>query len=178
MKPFDSTIEMESPVGTRSLLRLASAGLSLALPIEHVREILQITKLTPLPRTPAFIRGVMNMRGAVVPVVDLSSRLGRGVTEMGKRTCIVVVDTEFGEDATALALSKVGILVDTVYEVFDSDAPELEPTPMFGTELDGHYLDGLSRHRGLAIPVLALSHVLALPELRDAIGRHVTHEVC
>ena len=163
----------------RSLLRMAVGDDVLAVPIEQVREILQMTRLTPLPRTPAFVRGVMNLRGAVVPVVDLAARLSRPAAEVGRRSCIVVVSfTPAGsddDDGHAPPPLVVGLLVDAVFEVFDCTAEEIEPVPALGTRIAANYLQGMTRARQAVIGVLALERLLAPKELADAIAAFQPH---
>jgi purine-binding chemotaxis protein CheW len=168
----------------RSLLRMNVGNDVLAVPIEDVREILQMTQLTPLPRTPDFVRGVMNLRGSVVPVIDLAARLGHAATEVGRRSCIVVVEAAFAsgrdepdtaEDAPATARLVVGLLVDAVFEVFDRAAHEIEPAPPLGTRVAAESLLGMTRAGGSVIGVLALSQVLCAHDLAEAIAAHQTH---
>ncbi len=165
-----------------SLLRMAVGSEVLAVPIEDVREILQVARLTPLPRTPAFVRGVMNLRGAVVPVIDLAARLGHEAAEIGRRSCIVIVesaasnpaDDEDGEAGHTAALV-VGLLVDAVFEVFDRAAHEIEAAPALGTGTDATYLRGMTRAAGEVIGVIALPQVLATRELAAAIAAYQPH---
>ncbi len=175
-----------APAGaeTLSLLRMAVGGEILAVPIDDVREILQVARLTPLPRTPAFVRGVMNLRGAVVPVIDLAARLGGPATVTGRRSCIVVVDCRDAESAESgdgaadeggSAGLTLGLLVDAVYEVFDRGTHEVEPAPPLGTRIDAGFLRGMTRSGGELIGVLSLPHVLAARELVQAIARWQPH---
>jgi purine-binding chemotaxis protein CheW len=168
--------------GVHSLLRMAVGSDVLSVPIADVREILQVTRLTPLPRTPAFVRGVMNLRGSVVPVIDLSVRLHGPATQIGRRSCIVVVesrgavtDADADDPDASDALVVVGLLVDAVYEVFDTTPGEIEPVPALGTSVDGSYLQGMTRTRGEVIGILALERVLAHRELSSLISRHQPH---
>lgn len=162
----------------RSLLRLQSGGQVLAVPIEAVREILEVGRLTPLPRTPSFVRGVMNLRGAVVPVVDLSARLEHEVSPIERRTCIVVVEVAVDADAESADEDHyghtlvVGLLVDAVYEVFDTDDRQIEPVPMLGTRVRADFLAGMTRARGQVIGVLNLPRVLSAVDLASLIASH------
>jgi purine-binding chemotaxis protein CheW len=166
---------------TCSLLRMAVGCDMLAVPIEDVREILQVTRLTPLPRTPLFVRGVMNLRGAVVPVIDLAARLGGHATEIGRRSCIVVVecslaaDDEDAADTDDCAALIVGLLVDAVFEVFDRGCADIEAAPVMGTGVAPQFLRGITRAGGELIGVLALGHVLAPRELAAAIAAYQPH---
>lgn len=165
----------EPPV---SLLRMAVGTEVLAVPIEDVREILQVAKLTPLPRTPGFVRGVMNLRGSVVPVIDLSVRLGYQPTELGRRSCIVVVEytamADEGSSETG-AIGALGLLVDAVFEVFDRASHEIEPPPSMGTAIAPGFLRGVTRAGGQLISVLALHQVLSAGDLASAIAAWQPH---
>jgi purine-binding chemotaxis protein CheW len=166
------------PQAICSLLRMAVGDEVVSVGIEDVREILQITRLTPLPRTPDFVRGVMNLRGAVVPVVDLAARLGRPATVLGRRSCIVVVEylpAVDEEDAAGEAdhsgqTTVMGLLVDAVFEVFDRQADEIEAAPSLGTRVPHEYLRGVTRAAGQLIGVLALSRLLAAGDLAAGIA--------
>lgn len=163
-----------------SLLRMAVGPQVLAVPIQSVREILEVGRLTALPRTPDFVRGVMNLRGAVVPVVDLSARIGHGVSALGRRSCIVVVEVG-GEAAEAThegdydAALVVGLLVDAVFEVFDTDSGAIEAVPLLGTRIRADYLSGMTRARGEVIGILAVERVLSPADLAAAIESHHAH---
>lgn len=169
--------------GVQSLLRMAVGPEILAVPIEHVREILEVSRLTPLPRTPSFVRGVMNLRGAVVPVIDLPARLGLPTTVIGRRSCIVVVESpqagildEASETLEEVSGSLVvGLLVDAVYEVYDTAVNRIEPVPALGTRIAADMLAGMTRARGEVIGLLALARVLSTQELTEMIARHSTH---
>ncbi len=162
-----------------SLLRMTVGSDVLAVPISEVREILQVTRLTPLPRTPDFVRGVMNLRGSVVPVIDLAARLGRAPTSIGRRSCIVVVESALGHDSdddeSHSPAFVVGLLVDAVFEVFDRMGHEIEAAPPLGTRIPAECLLGMTRAGGEVIGVLALNRVLNVAELAAAIAAHETH---
>ncbi len=170
-----------------ALLRMAVGEEAVAVPIDDVREILEVGRLTALPRTPDFVRGVMNLRGAVVPVIDLMARLGHAPAQIGRRSCVVVVETAPPPDSDAASADidggsdaasadgfgeslVVGLLVDAVYEVFDAPPGDYEPVPPLGTRIDAAYLQGMSRVRNEVIGVLALERVLAQKELTALIG--------
>ncbi len=167
----------------QSLLRMAVGTEVLAVPIEQVREILEVTRLTPLPRTPSFVRGVMNLRGSVVPVLDLAARLGLPDSVIGRRSCIVVVESgstagenETDETAAEDAGSLVaGLLVDAVFEVFDTTATGIEAVPALGTRIAPDLMSGMTRAHGKVIGLLALPRVLSRAELTEMIARHAAH---
>lgn len=165
-----------------ALLRMAVGDEAVAVAIDDVREILEVGRLTALPRTPDFVRGVMNLRGAVVPVIDLLARLGHAPAQIGRRSCVVVVETTpppEADDDTGTETAQadgfgeslvVGLLVDAVYEVFDAPPGDYEQVPPLGTRIDPAYLQGMSRVRNEVIGVLALERVLAPKELTALIG--------
>lgn len=168
---------------TQSLLRMAVGSESMAVPIDDVREILEVGRLTALPRTPAFVRGVMNLRGAVVPVIDLAARVGQPTIQIGRRSCVVVVeagapasDDDLGSEPDAhhdgQAALVVGLLVDAVFEVFDVPASGIEPVPALGTRIAASFLRGMTRAHGEVIGVLALEQVLAQQALSALIASH------
>ena len=162
--------------GPSSLLRMAVGEEPLAVPIDQVREILQVLRMTPLPRTPSFVRGVMNLRGSVVPVIDQAARLGLPATVIGRRSCIVVVQTvEEHTDDGSTSVGSMGLLVDAVFEVFDRSAGEIEPAPVIGTLIPPQHLLGMTRASGRLIGVLALDRVLAAPDLAAAIAGFQPH---
>ena len=159
-----------TPLGTASqLLRLAVGSRMYAVPIDVVREILKVTQLTVLPLMPEFVRGVMNLRGAVVPVIDLGARLGGSATGLARRTCVVIVEQP-GSNNTAAQV--MGVLVDAVHEVVDAAADDIEPVPPLGTEVASEFLAGMARVRNEIVPVLALERVLDEEALTQAISAH------
>jgi len=135
-------------------------GQPYGVPIEPVREIIGLGDVTPVPRMPAFLRGVMNLRGSVVPVIDLAQRLGLGSAADSERSCILLVDCP-GDDEPVL----VGVLVDAVQEVLRVGDDAIAPAPGFGTAVAAPFIQGIVQHEGCSMVVLALQRVLALDEL-------------
>ena len=150
-------------------LRIALGSEAYALSVDYVREILEVVQMTPLPLMPSFVRGVMNLRGAVVPVIDLGARLGLDVTSLGKRSCVVIVDVAVPDDGGRQTL---GVLVDAVYEVFDVTNENTEAVPRLGMRVDAHHVRSILRVRGQATPELNLDTVLDQAELARLIGAH------
>ncbi len=111
-----------------------------AMDIRSVREIIQYGSLTVVPLMPAFVRGVINLRGAVVPVIDLQSRFGRNVAQVGKKTCVIIFDV--GPEGDKVEL---GLLVDAVSEVIDIATSQIEPPPQFGTTIAREFILGLGK---------------------------------
>jgi purine-binding chemotaxis protein CheW len=161
-------VEGAAPPGVRQYLRFRLGDAPFGVAIDAVREILQVGAMTALPLMPEFVRGVMNLRGAVVPVIDLAARMGLGVAPLGRRSCIVIV--EVSESADGGPAQTVGVLVDAVYEVFES--ADLEPPPAFGTSIDPDFIAGMSRVDGVVLAVLALDRALAQDELARLVSSH------
>jgi purine-binding chemotaxis protein CheW len=144
-----------------------------AVGIDAVREILKAVPTTELPRMPRFVRGVMNLRGAVVPVIDLSARLGLGLMGVDRRTCIIIVELPVGNGPDAL-LHKLGVMVDSVNEVIDAGAAQIEAVPQLGTHIPPEFISGMARIRGEFLPVLAMDRVLDSDDLAHLIGQQPT----
>ena len=147
--------------------RVREAGY--ALPIALVREIIEYAEVTRVPMMPAYIHGVINLRGNVVPVLDLAARFGLSLTEPGKRTCIVIVELELEGERQI-----TGVVVDAVSAVLDIPASEIEPAPSFGTRIRGDFIGGMGKVNGKFVILLNVEQVLALdglavlPELAEA----------
>jgi purine-binding chemotaxis protein CheW len=139
-------------------------GEVLAIGILAIKEIIEYDKLTTVPMMPRHVRGVINLRGAVVPVIDLSSRFGRAATEPSRRTCIVIV-----EIAGAGEKQVAGVLVDAVNEVLDIPATEIEPPPAFGVRVRGEFIAGMGKVQGRFVIILDVDHALSAEEV-DALA--------
>lgn len=131
-----------------------------AIGIQRVREIIEFDNVTTVPMMPSFVRGVINLRGSVVPVVDLSARFGRGVGEVHRRTCIVIV-----EMVHEGSLQELGVVVDAVSEVLDIPSEEIEPAPTFGANIRTDFIGGMGKVRGRFVIILNVDRVLAVEEM-------------
>ena len=125
-----------------------------------VREIMGVLDITAVPQTPAYVKGVINLRGKVIPVVDLRLKFGLPETEYTQRTCIIVVQVQ-GEHAPIL----MGIVVDGVSEVLNLTAAEIEDTPDFGEDVAARYLLGMAKVKGKVKILLEINQVLTSTEL-------------
>lgn len=123
--------------------------------ILKVKEIIGMMPITPVPQTPEYVKGVINLRGKVIPVIDLRLRFGMEKVLYDERTCIVVVEAETGEDRTL-----IGIVVDSVSEVLNIRAELIEETPAFGTELTTDYILGMAKTEGSLKILLDIDKVL------------------
>lgn len=133
------------------------------LGIEAIREILQYRDLTSVPLVPPLIRGVINLRGAVVPVIDLAVRLGRPISPVTERTCIVIVELPDSEQAPPGY--KMGLVVDAVSQVLELAEADRQPPPEFGTPLRRDFVQAMGRMAGQFIVLLQLARLLWLPEV-------------
>ncbi|HVL01394.1 MAG TPA: chemotaxis protein CheW [Dongiaceae bacterium] len=135
-----------------------------AVGIHAIREIIEYQGVTSIPLAPAFLRGVINLRGAVVPVLDLSVRFGRAATDINRRTCIVIVEAVQGD-----AIHLLGVIVDAVTEVREVETSQVERQPQFGLGLRNDFVAGMLKREQGFIPVLDLTAVLSTGELESLI---------
>jgi len=131
-----------------------------ALDVAKVREILDFTAITKVPQTPDFMRGVINLRGSVVPVVDMRLKFGMSMTEKTVNTCIVVVEVATEGETTVL-----GALADSVQEVIELEPGQIEPAPRIGTKLRTDFIRGMGKHDGRFIMILDIDKVFSSDEI-------------
>jgi purine-binding chemotaxis protein CheW len=131
-----------------------------AIPILNIKEIIEYGHLTTVPMMPEFIRGVINLRGSVVPVVDLAVRFGRKSGDVTRRTCIVIIEIESEDEK-----QDVGVVVDTVNEVLEIPRSEIEQAPSFGARIRADFIGGMGKIAGKFVVILDVSHVLSIDEM-------------
>lgn len=146
--------------GSSQYLTFAVRGKAMAIGINDVKEIIEISSMTRVPMSRPCIRGVINLRGSVVPVVDLGKRLMDQAIELDKRSCIVLVETQQDEQAHLL-----GMLVDQVHEIIEIEPQKLQKTPQFGTEFRADFIAHMGQTDSGFISVLKLERVLAISDL-------------
>ena len=127
--------------------------------VAQVREILDYVKITKVPQTPDFMRGVINLRGSVVPVVDMNMKFGMPQNEKTVNTCIVVVEVKLDNDTTVM-----GALVDSVQEVFEIESHNIEPAPRIGTKLKTEFIKGMGKQNDRFIIILDIDKVFTSEE--------------
>lgn len=147
------TIETGAPA---QYLTFTLGGETFAIAILGVKEIIEYTTLTDVPMMSSCIRGVINLRGSVVTVMDLSVRFGRAQTPVTKRTCIVIVEIEDGGERHV-----IGVVVDAVNAVLEIPAGEIEPPPAFGAAIRHDFIEGMGKINGRFVILLALGQVFA-----------------
>ena len=133
-----------------------------ALPIELVREIIEYAEVTAVPMMPTFIHGVINLRGNVVPVLDLAARFGFELTRPDKRTCIVIIELALGD-----SVQPIGLVVDAVDAVLDIDPQQVVPPPPFGVGIRTDYIAGMARSEQAFTNILAIAQVLSLDDIQQ-----------
>ena len=131
-----------------------------ALDISKVREVLEYTAVTKVPRTPEFMKGVINLRGHVVPVVDLRLKFGMQEAEKTVNTCIIIVEVTVDKDTAVL-----GALADSVQEVLDLESDQIEPPPKIGTRLNTDFIKGMGKQDDQFIMILDIDKVFSTNEL-------------
>lgn len=128
--------------------------------ILKIKEIIGMMPITSVPQTPQFVKGVINLRGKVIPVVDLRLRFGMDAIDYNERTCIIVVEIE-GQSGTVM----IGIVVDAVSEVLNIKGEHIEDTPTFGTKLNTDYILGMAKMEGVVKILLDIDRVLSAEEI-------------
>ncbi len=141
-------------------LTFTLGGEMFAVGILNVKEIIEYGNITEIPMMPALIRGVINLRGAVVPVVDLAARFGGKPSEVQRRTCIVIVEVTQEDDR-----HDIGIMVDAVSEVLEIPSKEIEPPPSFGSRIHADFIAGMGKVNHKFVIILKIQKVLSVDEM-------------
>ena len=137
-----------------------------AMDIRTVREIIQHGPMTTVPLMPSFVRGVINLRGAVVPVIDLHARFGRPPARVGKKTCIVIFDSVRQIDGQS-ERAELGLMVDAVSEVIEIAAAQIEPPPNFGTTVKRDFIRGMGKVANRFVIILEPDRAFDVTEMAE-----------
>jgi len=138
------------------------AGEEYAISLLKVKEIIEYDTVTPVPKTPEWVRGVINLRGSVVPVIDLAVKFRLPASVAGRLTCIVITEVECGGEATIM-----GVMADSVRQVIDLKPENVEHPPTFGTRVKVDYLNGMARSGKKFCLILNTEKVLSTDELLE-----------
>lgn len=141
---------------TGKYLTFSLGNESYGVAVLKIKEIIRMQKITPVPQTPDHVKGVINLRGKVIPVVDMRLKFGLGSDEVGERTCIVVVQIETPEKGQTM----VGLIVDAVEEVVTIDGADVEETPDLGSQFETHYILGIAKIKGEVKTLLDIDAVV------------------
>jgi purine-binding chemotaxis protein CheW len=144
----------------RQYLAFSLGDESFALDVANLREILEFTTVTKVPQTPTFMRGVINLRGNVVPVIDMRLKFNLSRAETTVDTCIIVVEVTFYEEHAV-----IGALVDSVQEVFELEPGDIEPAPKIGTQLKTEFIKGIGKRDNRFIMILDIEKIFSSDEL-------------
>ena len=153
-------MSVDSITETRQYLTFKLDSEVYALDVATVREVLDFTTVTRIPRTPEFMRGVINLRGSVVPVVDLRLAFGMTATEKTVNTCIIVVEVRLDGDTTIM-----GALADSVEEVIDLEPEQIQPAPQIGTSIKTDFIRGMGRRDTNFLMILDIDRVFSADQL-------------
>ncbi len=159
-------VKTDDQAGTAALqdqqqyLTFMLGGEVFAIGILAIKEIIEYGNLTEVPMMPDYIRGVINLRGSVVPVVDLSARFGRKGTELTRRTCIVIIEVASEQEKQV-----IGVVVDAVNEVLEIPADQIEPPPAFGAKIRTDFIRGMGKVGGKFVIIMNVDNVLSIDDL-------------
>jgi purine-binding chemotaxis protein CheW len=131
-----------------------------AIDISQIKEVLEFTHITKVPQTPDMMKGVINLRGSVVPVIDMRLKFEMGEIEKTVDTCIVIIEITIDGNMTM-----IGALVDAVKEVMDLDSDQIEPSPKIGTQLNTEYIKGMGKHDEQFIIILDIDKIFSHTDL-------------
>lgn len=145
---------------TRPYLTFTLGKELFAVDVAQVREVLDLTTITKIPRTPDYMRGVINLRGSVVPVIDLRLKFGLPAVENTRNTCIIVMEIVFEDETLVL-----GALADAVQEVFELEPNQIEPAPRLGTKFKADFLKGMGKRDETFIIILDIDKAFSGEEL-------------
>lgn len=157
---------MAEELETTQFLTFTLADEVFSVDVARVREILEITTITKVPQVPDFMRGVINLRGCVVPVIDLRLKFGMEEADQTVNTCIIVVEVAMDGENIVL-----GALADSVQEVIEMEPSQIEAAPHIGTHLRTEFLKGMGKHDGRFVMILDIDKVFSGAELAAVAGK-------
>ena len=159
-----SAAALAAPVEQKQYLTFMLGGEMFSIGILCIREIIWYSNLTEVPMMPACIRGVINLRGAVVPVMDLSNRFGKPPTPVTKSTCIIIVEVETQNEGERQSM---GVVVDSVQAVLEIAASDIAPPPSFGAKIRADFIEGIGKVNGKFVILLNVNNVLSMQEIGE-----------
>jgi purine-binding chemotaxis protein CheW len=159
--------EIKSEISNQYLTFMME-GENYALSVAGVSEVLTVPKVTHIPRMPAFMRGIVNLRGAVVPILDLKLKFGIGETVITPKTAIVVVEIALDGEAGEESILRLGVFADSVEKVVTLAASEIEPPPRIGTRIRKSFIDGMGHLDDGFVAILNMREILTDEDLAMA----------
>ena len=161
-KGLGNQVAAQAAVEEKQYLTFMLGGEMFSISILSIKEIIWYANLTEVPMMPACIRGVINLRGAVVPVMDLSNRFGKPSTPVVKSTCIVIIEVPTAVEGEH---QNMGVVVDSVQAVLEIPVSEIEPTPSFGAKIRPDFIEGIAKVNGKFVILLNVNRVLSTEEI-------------
>ncbi|OQW90318.1 MAG: chemotaxis protein CheW [Rhodoferax ferrireducens] len=155
-------VAVQAAVEEKQYLTFMLGGEMFSISILSIKEIIWYANLTEVPMMPACIRGVINLRGAVVPVMDLSNRFGKPSTPVVKSTCIVIIEVPTAVEGEH---QNMGVVVDSVQAVLEIPTSEIEPSPSFGAKIRPDFIEGIAKVNGKFVILLNVNRVLSTEEI-------------
>lgn len=159
-EPTSGPNRVRADIASRQYLMFTLGDEVFAIDIRTVREIIQYGAITVVPLMPEFVRGVINLRGSVVPVIDLQVRFERSRSDAGKKTCIIIFDTVLEDERVEL-----GLMVDSVSEVVDIADDRIEPPPHFGSTIKRDFISGLGKVGSEFVVIIEPDRALNIEEM-------------
>lgn len=154
----EKTVEKSKRAGKYLTFRLATEVYGIA--IMKVKTIIGLMEITKVPRTPQFVRGVINLRGQIIPIVDMRRKFGLEDTEDTRETTIIVVEVNKSE-----SMQEIGIVVDSVSEVMDIEEGHIDDAPEFGSEFDSEFIMGMAKAKGRVLSLLRIEKILSSDDI-------------
>ena len=155
-------VMQEAVAQGRQYLTFVVTAESFGIAIASIKEIIEYRTPTEVPMMPRYMRGVINLRGRVVPVIDLAARFGRSQVEQTRRTCIVILEVQQNEEQ-----HDIGVMVDAVSAVVEIADADVEPSPLFGANLRADFISGMGKLGEQFVILLDIGKVLSIEEIRD-----------
>ncbi len=159
---------------SNQFLTFTISGDQYAIPVTDVREVLVVPKITVIPRMPDFMKGILNLRGAVVPVLDFKQKFGMGETVVTGDTAIIVVEISASADEETENFLRLGIFADTVKKVITIREDQIEPPPKIGSKLKTSFIDGMGHVEDQFIVILDIRAVLSDEDIEFLAPMQVT----
>lgn len=153
---------MEEQLSTNQYLTFKVDNENYAISVVKIREVLEFQSASMLPRMPSFMRGIINLRGSVVPVIDLKMKFNLGETKKSINTSVIVTELKVENEEVV-----IGILTDAVNEVIDFEDSDIEPAPNIGTSIDASFIQGMGKKDGEFIIILNINQILSSEEIMD-----------
>lgn len=138
-----------------------------AIAINFVKEVLTVPVITRIPKMPTFMRGIINLRGAVVPIIDLKHKFGFGDTILGVNTTVIVVEINDTSSDLSTTLLQLGIFADEVDKVMKFDMNKVQPTPRIGTKIETEFLNGIAQLNEVFYPILNIPRILSQGDIKS-----------